>query len=132
MKEVIAIIRMNMMGQTKKALINAGFAAFTALKVMGRGKGLVDMDLIHGAAEGLEDAIPPLVHGLRLIPKRLLYMVIPDEKVELLVETIMKVNRSGQGNGNPGDGKIFVMPVIDAIRIRTRETGPEAISEMNE
>lgn len=129
MKEIMAIIRMNKMGQTKKALINAGFPAFTAYKVMGRGRGFVDPDLLRGAAEGSPDAIPQLVYGPpRLIPKRLLYMAVPDEKVEVLVETIMKVNHSK----NPGDGKIFVMPLIDAIRIRTRETGLEAISEMNE
>ncbi|MEW5801996.1 MAG: P-II family nitrogen regulator [bacterium] len=127
MKELIAIIRMNKMGQTKKALIQAGFPAFTAHKVMGRGKGFVDLDLLRGAASGSEDAIPQLVNGPRLIPKRLLKMVVPDDKVELLVEILMKANQSG----NPGDGKIFVLPVIDAIRIRTKETGPAAISEMN-
>jgi len=128
MKEIIAIIRMNKMGQTKKALINAGFPSFTAHKVMGRGKGFVDLDLLRGAAEGLEDAIPQLAHGPRLIPKRILKMVVPDDKVELLVETVIKVNQTHHA----GDGRIFVMPIIDAIRIRTKESGLEAINEMNE
>ncbi|MEW6381212.1 MAG: P-II family nitrogen regulator [bacterium] len=128
MKEIIAIIRMNRMSQTKKALIEIGFPSFTAHKVMGRGRGFVDLDLLRGAAEGLEDAIPQLAQGPRLIPKRLLKMVVPDDKIELLVETLIKVNQTG----NAGDGKIFVMPITDAIRIRTKESGLEAISEMNE
>ena len=127
MKEIMAVIRMNKIGRTKKALVNAGFCAFTAYKVMGRGKGFVDMDLLIGAAEGVEDAIPQLANGPRLMPKWLLYMVVPEEKVKLVVETLIRANQTGKA----GDGKIFVSPVLDAVRIRTKESGLDAINEMN-
>jgi len=50
-------------------------------------------------------------------------LVVPDEDASLVVESIMKVNNTGQ----IGDGKIFVCPVDDALRVRTKETGEEAI-----
>lgn len=49
MKEIVAIIRMNMMNQTKRALTEAGISSITATNCLGRGKGLVDMHLLHGA-----------------------------------------------------------------------------------
>jgi nitrogen regulatory protein PII 2 len=45
--------------------------------------------------------------------------VVPDEKVKLVVNTIIKANQTG----NPGDGKIFVLPVTEAVRVRTCEDG---------
>ena len=72
MKEVMAIIRMNKMNQTKQALADAGVASFTARKVMGRGKGKVDYLLMKGAEAGCEEAIVQLGPGPKLIPKRLL------------------------------------------------------------
>jgi nitrogen regulatory protein PII 2 len=57
MKEVIAVIRMNMMNKTKQALAQADIASFTARKVMGRGKGKVDFLLLKGAEEGYDEAI---------------------------------------------------------------------------
>jgi nitrogen regulatory protein PII 2 len=53
--------------------------------------------------------------------------VVPDGKVSELIQTIIKVNQTG----NPGDGKIFVSSVTDVVRVRTGETGSEAIDEMN-
>lgn len=49
------------------------------------------------------------------VPKKMIVMVIPDEKVDEVIETIIHVNRTG----NYGDGKIFVMPVEEAITVRT-------------
>jgi nitrogen regulatory protein PII 2 len=126
MKEVMAIIRMNMMNKTKKALVDAGISSFTATgRVMGRGKGNVDFKLLEGAKEGYEEAIAQLGKGPRLIPKRLLWIVVPDELVQKTVHTIIETNRTGQ----PGDGKIFVIPAADAIRVRTAETGDTALDE---
>ena len=122
MKEVVAIIRMNMMNQTKQALADAGISSFTATgRVVGRGKGQVDFRILQGAGEGYEEAISQLGKGPRLIPKRLLYIVAPDK----LVKTIIRVNQTGK----PGDGKIFVMPVLDAVRIRTAETGDQVLDD---
>lgn len=125
MKEVLALIRMNKMNDTKSALADAGIASFTARKVLGRGKGRVDYRLLRGAAEGHEEAISQLAPGPRLIPKRMICVVTPDAMVQKVVKTIIDVNQTG----NPGDGKIFVMPVREAVRIRTAERDDAALDE---
>jgi len=125
MKEILAVIRMNKMNETKRALADAGVASMTARKVIGRGKGKVDFMLLKGAEQGYEEAINQLSPGPKLIPKRMLTIVVPDSKVKTLVDTIIKINQTG----SPGDGKIFVMPVQDAVRVRTGEHGDEALDE---
>jgi nitrogen regulatory protein PII 2 len=125
MKEVLAIIRMNKMNETKRALADAGISSLTARKVVGRGKGKVDFLLLQGAEKGYEEAINQLGPGPKLIPKRMLNIVVTDDKVDLVVKTVIKVNQTG----SPGDGKIFVEPLLDAIRVRTNERGDEAIAE---
>jgi nitrogen regulatory protein PII 2 len=125
MKEITAVIRMNKMNETKRALADAGIAALTARKVVGRGKGKVDYMLLKGAEEGYEEAINQLGPGPKMIPKRMLTLVVPDDRVQAVVDTIIDVNRTG----SPGDGKIFVQPVLDAMRVRTGEAGEAAIDE---
>jgi len=126
MKEVMAVIRMNMMNKTKKALADAGISSFTATgRVMGRGKGHVDFTLLEGAKEGYEEAISQLSKSPRLIPKRLLWVVVPDNLAPKTVSTIIEVNQTGQ----PGDGKIFVLPIADAYRVRTGESGNIVLDE---
>jgi nitrogen regulatory protein PII 2 len=73
------------------------------------------------------EILPTLAQGGRLYPKRIISLVVPDGKVSELIQTIIKVNQTG----NPGDGKIFVSSVTDVVRVRTGETGSEAIDEMN-
>ena len=119
MKEVMAIIRMNMINSTKKALSDAGISSLTARDALGRGKGLVDMTLLKGAEQGYEEAISQLGQSQRLIPKRILFIVVTDKMVEKTVKTIIKVNKTGKS----GDGKIFVMPVSNSVRVRTGEKG---------
>jgi len=126
MKEVMAVIRMNRMNETKEAVVEAGIPAFTARKVLGRGKGQVDFRILKGAQDGVPEAIALLGQGPRLIPKRMVTVVVPDDKVPSVVRALMKANQTG----SPGDGKIFVMPVLDAVRIRTGESADEALSEM--
>ena len=60
MKEILAIIRMNKMNETKRALADNGISSITARKVMGRGQGKVDYLLLKGAEEGYEEAITQL------------------------------------------------------------------------
>jgi nitrogen regulatory protein PII 2 len=126
MKEVMAIIRMNMVSRTKQALADAGVSSLTAAIAHGRGQGRVDFRILHGAEQGIEEAIVQLGQGPRLIPKRLLSIVVPDEKVKAVVDTVIRVNRTSQA----GDGKIFVLPTFDSVRIRTGETSDTAINEM--
>ncbi len=125
MKEVMAIIRMNKVNQTKKSLVEAGISSMHARECLGRGKGLVDLDLLKGAEQGYEEAIAQLGNSQRLIPKRMISIIVPDKLVEKTVSVIMTVNRSNK----PGDGKIFVLPVFDVVRIRTGETGDDTLDE---
>jgi nitrogen regulatory protein PII 2 len=125
MKEVMAIVRMNRINQTKRALSEAGIASMHAKECLGRGKGLVDLDVLKGAEQGFEEAISLLGNSQRLIPKRMISIIVPDRLVDRAVSSIIAVNQTGK----PGDGKIFVMPVADAIRIRTGESGDETLDE---
>jgi nitrogen regulatory protein PII 2 len=125
MKQIIAVIRMNMMNATKQALIEAGFPAFTARKVVGRGKGNVDVRVMQSAEAGAPEAIARLRDdGPMLLPNRMMTVAAPDDSVPKLIETIIRVNRTGKC----GDGKIFVVPVEDAVRIRTGERGAAAVN----
>jgi nitrogen regulatory protein PII 2 len=128
MKEVIAIIRMDKMNPTKRALADQGISSLTARKVVGRGKGKVDYLLLKGAEEGYEEAIDQLGPGPKLIPKRMLMIVVNDHNLAKTVRTIINVNQTG----SPGDGKIFVVDIRDAVRVRTGESGTEAILEEDE
>jgi nitrogen regulatory protein PII 2 len=126
MKEIMAVVRINMMNKTKKALAEAGISSITARDALGRGKGLVDLTLLEGAEKGYEEAIAQLGQGQRLIPKRIFYVVVPDRLVKKTVKTIIQVNQTGKS----GDGKIFVMPVADAVRVRTGESGDLVLDEV--
>lgn len=123
MKELMAVIRMNKMNQTKKALADAGIPAFVAREGYGRGKGLVNQAVLEGAAAGNEEAIALLGTKGRLYPKRIISIVVPDNQVKEAVDALISVNKTGQA----GDGKIFVMPVSDSVRVRTGEAGEAAI-----
>jgi nitrogen regulatory protein PII 2 len=57
----------------------------------------------------------------------MLLLVLPEAKVPVAVETLIKANQTGK----PGDGKIFVLPTADAFRIRTGEAGDVALNEEN-
>jgi len=126
MREIMAVVRINMMNKTKKALAEAGISSITARDALGRGKGLVDLTLLEGAEKGYEEAIVQLGQGQRLIPKRIFYVVVPDRLVKKTVQTIIRVNQTGKS----GDGKIFVMPVMDAVRVRTAESGDQVLDEV--
>lgn len=124
MKEIIAIIRMNKMAQTKNALVEAGFDGLTATKVMGRGKMLKDLALIDQVKDENRDMLlESLLKGGRLIPKRMLNLVVTDEKVQEAVDAIIAVNKEE----HVGDGKIFVLPVTEVVRVRTGERGETAV-----
>jgi nitrogen regulatory protein PII 2 len=126
MKEIIAIIRMNMMNKTKLALAEAGLPSMTARDALGRGKGLVDLQLLKGAEKGYEEAINQLGQTQRLIPKRALLMVTTDEMTETAIKTIIRVNQTGKS----GDGMIFVLPCMDTVRVRTGESGDSILDEV--
>jgi len=126
MKEIMAVVRINMMNKTKKALADAGISSITARDALGRGKGLVDLTLLEGAEKGYEEAVAQLGQSQRLIPKRVFFVVVPDRLVPKTVKAIVAVNRTGKS----GDGKIFVMPVADSVRVRTGESGDQVLDEI--
>jgi len=125
MKEVMAIVRMNKINQTKRALSAAGITSLHAKDCLGRGKGVVEMLQLGGAEKEYEERMNELGNAGRLIPKRMLSVVVPDKLVKKVVNTIIETNKTGKS----GDGKIFVMPVMESIRVRTGETGDETLDE---
>ena len=125
MKEIMAVIRMNKINHTKRALIEAGVSSMTAMEALGRGKGLVNMDLLKGAEQGYEEAIAQLGQTDRLIPKRAIFLVVPDKLVSKTVDTIIAANQTGKS----GDGVIWVMPTFDAVSVRTAESGDTVLDE---
>ena len=124
MKEVVAVVRMDMMNRTKKALTEAGVDAFFAHEAQGRGKGFINPTVLKGAEKGYEEAAAILGEKGKLYPKRLVTVVVPDPDVDTVVQTIIEANQTGK----PGDGKIFVLPLSDAVRVRTGETGKKSIA----
>jgi nitrogen regulatory protein PII 2 len=121
MKEILAIIRPNKMTKTKEVLETLGSPAMTAIRVMGRGKQKAILNEVSMATK--EPELLNAEGNMRYIPKRMISVVVPDEDTSLIVEAIMKINHTGQ----IGDGKIFVCPITDAFRVRTKESGDAAI-----
>ncbi len=124
MKEVIAVIRMDKMNRTKKALSDAGVAAYFAHEAQGRGKGFVNPMLLEGVEQGYEEAAALLGEKGKLYPKRMITVVIEDDDLSDVVDAIINANQTGK----PGDGKIFVRSVNDSVRIRTGETGIKSLT----
>ncbi|MDA8228755.1 MAG: P-II family nitrogen regulator [Desulfitobacterium hafniense] len=127
MKEIMAFIRRHQVPATKKALEDAGFPALTIQSVEGRGKQYG----IGGWAAEIDPALTAVMspaHAMESrinwIPKRMLTLVVQDDEVEKAVTTIIKANQTG----HTGDGKIFVNPLNDVIRVRTNESGLEAVT----
>jgi nitrogen regulatory protein PII 2 len=138
MKEIMAVVRMKKTGATKKALIAAGAAGFTAVKVSGRGRLVTDPVQIQecrekllsmstddiGGAQDTEQFVTSFLDGSRFFPRRLFTVLAHDDDVPRIVEAITTANRTEHGIG---DGAIFVLPVLDAMRVRTGESGEAAI-----
>lgn len=130
MKEIMAIIRMNMVGETKKALAENGFPSITCKYILGRGKKKVNFSMIsdYMTEEELNQIsdkkiMEQISESYRLISKRLILILAKDEDVKKIVDIIIDVNQTG----NPGDGKIFVTKVTDVVRIRTGERQDTAV-----
>ena len=134
----MAIVRMKKTGVTKKSLIAAGVAGFTAVKVLGRGKLVTDpqelekckakllamgMDEFSDARD-TERLVTSFLDGSRFFPRRLFTILAHDDDVPRIVDAITSVNQTEYGIG---DGTIFVLPVQDAVRVRTGESGEAAI-----
>jgi len=111
-KKVEAIIKPFKLEEVKEALTNNGIKGLTAIEVKGFGRQKGHKELYRGAEYEIE-----------FLPKVKLEIVVPDNDVENVVEAIVSSARTGR----LGDGKVFVSPVEDVIRIRTGECGKEAV-----
>ncbi len=112
MKRIEATIRPERLDAVKEALTAAGIAGITIIDVKG-----------HGAQLGIQQHWRGETYTIDLLPKVMIIVVVGDEKVEPVIDVILKSARTGR----IGDGKIFVTPVDDAIRIRTGERGTSAV-----
>jgi len=113
MKKVEAIIRPEKLHEVKDALDDLGFHGMNFIQVTGRG---AQRGIVHQGRGGETVTVD-------LLPKIKLEIVIPDAAVDPVIQAIIRASRTG----NIGDGKIFVLPVDDAIRVRTGERGDAAI-----
>ncbi len=113
MKLITAIIQPDKLDEVREALIDAEIERITVSRVTGHGK-QEDIELYRG------QRIAP-----NLIPKVEIKIACNDEFVEIILETIMRSAR--HGDGAVGDGKIFITHLEECYRIRTGEKGSEAI-----
>jgi nitrogen regulatory protein P-II 1 len=114
MKLITAIIRETKLDQVREALIKAEITRITVSRVSGHGQQMGE-EIYRGAK-----IVPNLVNKMRL------EIAVNEEFVDITVDTIIKAARSGT-EGEVGDGKIFIMPLEECIRIRTHERGGKAI-----
>ena len=113
MKKVEAIIKPFKLEEVKEALAEVGIQGMTATEVKGFGRQKGHKELYRGAEYVVE-----------FLPKVKIEIIVSDDALEDVVQAIIKAASSG----HIGDGKIFVLPVEDAVRIRTGESGEAAIS----
>jgi nitrogen regulatory protein P-II 1 len=113
MKKIEAIIRPEKLNEVKDALEKAGFVGLNIIHVTGRG---VQKGIVHGGRGGE-------TYTVDMLPKLKLEVVVKDSEAKKVVEVIIKAARTG----NIGDGKIFIIPVEDAIRVRTGEQGEAVV-----
>ena len=112
MKKIEAIIKPFKLDDVREALMEIGITGMTVTEVKGFGRQKGHTEIYRGAE-----------YAVDFLPKVKLELVLSDDTVERAVETIIETARSGK----IGDGKIFIMPVEEVIRIRTGETAEAAI-----
>jgi nitrogen regulatory protein P-II 1 len=112
MKKIEAIIRPFKLDEVKEALTEIGVKGMTITEVKGYGRQKGHTELYRGAE-----------YKVDFLPKIKIEIVAPDHMVDKIVNAIIKSARTGQ----VGDGKIFIYSVEEVIRVRTEETGEDAI-----
>ena len=112
MKKIEAIIKPFKLDDGREALTEIGITGMTVTEVKGFGRQKGHTEICRGAE-----------YAVDFLPKVKLELILPEEMVERAIETIVETARTGK----IGDGKIFVYPVEQVIRIRTGETDHAAI-----
>jgi nitrogen regulatory protein P-II 1 len=113
LKKIEAIVRPEKLDDVKHALAEKGYIGLNIVGVTGRG---VQKGVVHGG-RGSQ------AYSVDMLPKVKLEVVVSDKNAEEVVSTIQKA----AWTGNIGDGKIFVLPVEEAVRVRTGERGEVAV-----
>lgn len=112
MKKIEAIIKPFKMEHVKEALAEVGIEGMTVTEVKGFGRQKGHTEIYRGSE-----------YTVDFLPKVKIEIVVADENVAKATETIVKSAKTGK----IGDGKVFILPIEEAIRIRTDETGDKAI-----
>lgn len=112
MKKIEAVIKPFKLNEVKQALNDLGVQGMTVSEVKGYGRQKGHMEIYRGSE-----------YTVDFLPKLQLDIVLSDELVQPVVQAILKAARTGK----IGDGKIFIIPVEDAFRIRTEESGEKAL-----
>lgn len=112
MKLIIAIIKPFKLEEVKEALAAAGIEGMTVTEVKGFGRQKGHTEIYRGSE-----------YTVDFLPKIKIEVVLPDAGANAAVEAIVKAAKTGK----IGDGKVFVSPIENAIRIRTEETGEQAV-----
>jgi nitrogen regulatory protein P-II 2 len=112
MKLIMAIIKPFKLDEVREALTKLGIQGLTVSEVKGFGRQKGQTEIYRGAE-----------YAVNLLPKVKIEVAVGDELVERVVETI----KQSANTGRIGDGKIFVLDLKQAVRIRTGETGSEAL-----
>jgi nitrogen regulatory protein PII len=112
MQKIEAIIQPSKLDAVKDAVLEAGVDGITILEARG-----------HGRQKGHTEFYRGREYTVDLLPKIKLEIVVPDEIVDKVVQAIVGAARTGK----IGDGKIFISPIAEAIRIRNDERGPTAL-----
>jgi len=112
MKRIEAIIQPYKLEAVRQALSDIGIHGTTIHDVRG-----------HGRQKGHTEIYRGREYEVDLVPKVKIETIVPDERVDDVVEAIVTAARSGK----IGDGKVFIHPLVDAVRIRNQETGEDAL-----
>jgi nitrogen regulatory protein PII len=112
MKKIEAIIRPFKLDEVKEALVEEGIKGLTISEVRG-----------YGRQKGHTETYRGSEYQIEFIPKIKIEIVVDDSLLEKVVDAILRTAKTGQ----VGDGKIFISDVQEVIRIRTEESGPQAL-----
>ncbi len=112
MKQITAIIKPFKLDEVRESLADVGVTGLTVTEVKGFGRQKGHTELYRGAE-----------YVVDFLPKIKIEVVVADNQVENVIDTIVKAAKTGK----IGDGKVFIIPVETAIRIRTDESGAEAL-----
>ncbi len=112
MKYVIAIVKPSRLDEVRRALSDIGVKGMTLSEAKGYGRQKGHTEIYRGAE-----------YQIDFVPKAKLELAIDDAQLQSVVETVTRTARTGK----IGDGKIFVLDLAETIRIRTGETGSDAL-----